>query len=223
MELNDTTQTNQQQTKYNFEIKTYNGISVKFETNTGYFNATQMCSSNKRVWRHYKKSQSWKHKTEAFNQFYGNNASVRNRPHGKISFEPENVANEWRGEYVHPKLIHFVAEWCSDEYAFKVAELMDSINDNVHQRMNDLKISDTPQNANTVFNLVIDEHKDRLVSDNENQQCWGIREHGDKLDYLDSWDKSAIFNLMNKFKEDLIKQVKFSFEDLKHDYPQLFE
>lgn len=206
-----------------FKLETYNGISIIREQKTGKFNASQMCSSNNKKWRNFNKTKYWKCKVEAFKRssFYqvSEDALIR----APSINAKKGIKPEFQGEYIHPKLIHFVAEWVSDEYAFKVAELMDSINDSVHQRMNDLKISDTPQNANTVFNLVIDEHKDRLVSDNENQQCWGIREHGDKLDYLDSWDKSAIFNLMNKFKEDLIKQVKFSFEDLKHDYPQLFE
>lgn len=221
MTTNDTTQINQQP-KYNFEIKTYNGISVIFESNTGYFNATRMSSDNGRQWRHYKKTKCWTNKVDAFNRFYGEKSSGRNLPHEKISFEPENVANEWRGEYIHPKLIHFVAEWCSDEYAFMVAELMDSINDSVHQRLNDLKLTETPQNANTVFNLIIDEQKDRLVSDNENKQCFGYRER-DKFDYLDSWDKSWVKSEFEAFKKHLIDKLSLTFEELKRDYPQLVE
>ena len=220
MESNDTTQT-KQQNKYNFEKQTYNGISVIFETNTGYFNATKMCVDNRKQWRHYKITKMWSNKVEAFNRFYGKKSCGGILPDGKISFEPENVANEWRGEYVHPKLIHFVAEWCSDDYAFKVAELMDSINEQVHNRVEMIGRTDVPENTKPLFEATVSQITHQIATDNENKQCWGIRET-DKFDYLDSWDKSQIFNLVYQFKQDLIKQVNFSFEQLKQDYPQLF-
>lgn len=221
MTTNDTTQT-KQQPKYNFEIKTYNGISVKFEMNTNYFNASQMCSANGKKWRDFKKSKCWRECIEIYNEFIASKSSVDFSTHAEISFEPENVANEWRGEYVHPKLIHFVAEYCSKRYAFKVAELMDSINVAVHQRLNDLKLPDTAQNSNTVFNLIVEEQKDRLVSDNENRQCWQIRER-DKFDYLDSWDKSWVKSEFEQFKKHLIDKLSLTYEELKRDYPQLIE
>jgi hypothetical protein len=39
------------------------------------------------------------------------------------------VAPALKGWYIHPKLVHFVAEYCSIRYAFKVAEIMDLINE----------------------------------------------------------------------------------------------
>lgn len=222
MTTNDTTQTNQQQPKYNFEKRTYNGISVKFETNTGYFNATQMCSDNHKKWRNYKITKCWTNKVDAFNRIYGEKSCALIRADGKISFEPENVANEWRGEYVHPKLVHFVAEWCSDDYAFKVAELMDSINDKVHQQLQQLNKPDTVENAKPVFIQTVESVEHRLVSDNENAQCWGIREH-DKFDYLDSWDKSWVKSEFELFKRHLIDKLSLTYEELKRDYPQLIE
>ena len=205
-----------------FKRETYNGISIIIEQKTGKFNASQMCSDNHKKWRSFNKTKYWKSKIESFknSSFYRNEEDAQIRAPSILA--KKGVKPEFQGEYIHPKLIHFVAEWCSDDYAFKVAELMDSINDSVHQRLNDLKLPDTPQNANTVFNLIIDEQKDRLVSNTENQQCWGIREK-DKFDYLDSWNKDNIKRLFNQFKQDLIKQVDISFEELKRDYPQLIE
>ena len=36
------------------------------------------------------------------------------------NYNISNVCNECKGTYVIPDLIHFVAEWCNIEYAFKV-------------------------------------------------------------------------------------------------------
>lgn len=143
-------------------------------------------------------------------------------PINKLEFDVNTGPNEFRGTYIHPKLVHFVCEYVSIDYAFKVAELMDSINDATHQRLNDLKLTDTVQNANTVFNLIIDEQKDRLVSDNENKQCWGIRET-DKFDYLDSWDKSWVKSEFESFKKHLIDKLSLTYDELKRDYPQLLD
>lgn len=205
-----------------FKSETYNGISIIVEQKTGKFNASQMCSDNHKKWRSFNKTKFWKGKLEAFknSSFYRNEEDAQIRAPSILA--KKGIKPEFQGEYIHPKLIHFVAEWCSDDYAFKVAELMDSINVAVHQRLNDLKLPDTPQNSNTVFNLIVDEEKDRLVSDNENKQCWGIRER-DKFDYLDSWDKSWVKSEFEAFKKHLIDKLSLTYEELKRDYPQLID
>lgn len=215
---------NEQTTFINPEFKheTYNGISIIRETTTNYFNASQMCSANGKAWRNFNKTKFWKNKLEAFKRSSFYKTTEGARIHAPSILATFGVKPEFQGEYVHPKLIHFVAEWCSDDYAFQVAELMDSINDSVHQRLNDLKLTDTPQNANTVFNLIIDEQKDRLVSNVENQTCWGIRET-DKFDYLDSWDKSWVKNEFESFKKHLIDKLALTYDELKRDYPQLLD
>lgn len=209
---------------FKFEKQTYNGISIIRETTTGYVNASQMCSSNGKVYRQFKTTKQFKEIIEIYEEFIKSH-EIHKEIQGVVFPTPYfeiDYTKDFQGTYIHPKLVHFIAEYCSKRYSFIVSELMDSINDSVHERLKQENKPDTPENAKPIFEqqVAVVSH---VVSDNENQQCWGIREHGDKLDYLDSWDKSAIFNLMNKFKEDLIKQVKFSFEDLKHDYPQLFE
>ena len=207
---------------YNFKLETYNGISIVRETNSNYVNASRMCSDNHKTWRKFKNSKSWKDTLEAFDLVIKPHLSDAGK-FGTPSFiAPKQVKPEFQGEYVHPKLVHFIAEYCNKIYAFKVAELMDSINDKVHEQLEKQSLPDTVENAKPIFNQTVEEVKHHLVSDNENQQCWQIRET-DKFDYLDSWDKSAIFNLFNQFKQDLIKRVNVSFEELKRDYPQLVE
>lgn len=207
---------------YEFKLETYNGISIVRETNSNYVNASKMCSDNHKTWRKFKQSKYWKDTLEAFNLVIKPGLSNAGNFWTASFLAPKQVKPEFQGEYIHPKLIHFVAEYCNKVYAFKVAELMDSINDSVHQRLNDLKLPNTPQNSNTVFNLIVDEEKDRLVSDNENKQCWGIRER-DKFDYLDSWDKSWVKSKFEAFKKYLNDKLSITYEELKRDYPQLVE
>lgn len=204
-----------------FKVETYNGISIIRETTTNYVNASRMCADNNKRWRQFKNSKYWKDTLEAFNLV------IKPKLSNAVYFQtpsflaPKQVKPEYQGEYIHPKLIHFVAEYCSKIYAFKVAELMDSINNQVHERLEALQLTETPQNAKTVFNLVVDEHINRCVSEQENKQCWGIRET-DKFDYLESWDKDFIFNQFDRFKQSL-KTINITLEELKRDYPQLLD
>lgn len=209
---------------FNFEKQTYNGISIIRETTTCYVNASQMCSSNGKAFRQFKTTKQFKEIIEIYNEFV-ESTEIEREIQGVVFPTPYfdiDFTKEFQGTYIHPKLVHFIAEYCSKRYAFMVAELMDSINDSVHQRLNDLKLTETPQNANTVFNLIIDEQKDRLVSDNENKQCFGYRER-DKFDYLDSWDKSWVKSEFEAFKKHLIDKLSLTFEELKRDYPQLID
>lgn len=180
MTTNDTTQT-KQQTEYNFEVKTYNGIEVIFENNSGYFNATHMSKQNSKRWRTYKQTKAWNECKAIYDEFIAPQACGRKMPYEKISFEPENVANQWRGEYVHPKLIHFVAEWCSKIYAFKVSELMDSINENIHEQIKRENIEDKPENTKQLFLSSVATICDIMTkpigqAEFEEQFSWGYRD-----------------------------------------------
>ena len=108
----------------NFETKTYNSVSIIRNTEDGYVNASQMCSSNNKKWRNYKNTQQWKACIEAFRTLTDEGVQK-----WAPSYYLENVAPKYQGEYIHPKLVHFVAEYCSVEYAFKVAHIMDKINE----------------------------------------------------------------------------------------------
>lgn len=212
-----------EQTQFNFKIETYNGISVIIETNTGYFNASRMCSDNHKKWRNFKNTQYWKNKINAFKRssFYrfSEDALIK-----ASSFSAKiNVNPTYQGEYIHPKLIHFVAEWCSDDYAFKVAELMDSINENVHNQLKINNSPDEPEQSTPIFNNTTNNIINVLnkpVDELENKQCWGIRE-SNKFDYLDSYDKDNIKRMFNEFKDKLQNQFNATFEELTKTYPGL--
>ena len=168
--------------KMNFKEESYAGISVLFETNSGYFNASRMCSDNGKKWRNHKTTKDWKNKVAALEKRLemaaSDGALIR-----AASFSAKNVKPEWQGEYVHPKLIHFVAEFVSDDYAFMVADLMESINEHAHKK---LEIEHKPiTNANVkreveqtvkTFKSFIDEANKKAQREYERQTCWGSRD-----------------------------------------------
>ena len=205
---------------YEFKVETYNGISIVRETTTNYINASKMCSDNGKKWRSYKQTNQWKEIEKHALKYIKFDDVGGPSNLGRTQFDIINADNNYKGTYIHPKLIHFVAEYVSIEYAFKVAELMDSVNNRVHQQLQQLQLPDTPTNAKPIFEQTINNNI-RFVSEDENKQCWGVRET-DKFDYLDSWDKSYIRDQYNKFKE-AINKINISINELKVDYPQLFE
>ena len=182
-----------------FETKTYNGISIIINTNDGYVNASQMCSSNKRQWRHYKNTKSWNQVKEAFEKRYSNVGGRILPP----SYYMEKVEKEYQGEYIHPKLVHFVAEYCSVEYAFMVAELMDSINDKVHEKLDENKLDDTVENAKPIFNNIVHQIASVDKSSFEEQFCYGCRDSIHKLDSYEQMDLKRDIVEYNSIKERL--------------------
>lgn len=207
---------------WNFEKKTYNGIEIIVETNTGYVNASQMCSANGKTWRQYKTTNQWKEIVQIFAEFIKPN-EICKKIQGVDFPTPQfdiKITRDFQGTYIHPKLVHFVAEYVSKQYAFKVSELMDSINKAVHEELEQKQLPDTPENAKPVFDRKVDEIVQRGV-ELENQQCWGYREHN-KFDYLDAWDKSYISGMFDKFKTSL-KTINVTIEEIKRDYPQLLD
>ena len=85
-----------------------------------------------------------------------------------------NVSNEFKGTYIHPKLVHFVAEWVDLEYAFTVSEIMDSINDKVHEELNNKQLPDNVENAKPIFNEIA-----KSIAPNiqiNNSSTWGYRD-----------------------------------------------
>ena len=190
-------------TANNFETKTYNGVSIIINKDDGYVNASQMCSSNGKAWRNYKNTKSWKSIKNAFERRYSEGARIH-----APSYFLEKVAPKYQGEYIHPKLVHFVAEYCSIDYAFSVAEIMDSINDKVHEVLKEKELDDTTENAKPIFIEVAKQIAPSIQTKAIEQQCWGYR---DSAYELDSWERDELRQIINeyeKIKERLDEQEK---------------
>ena len=184
-------------TSCNFETKTYNGISIIINKADGYVNASQMCSSNEKQWRHFKNTKSWKQVENAFIRRYSEGGIIR------PSYELAKISPKYQGQYVHPKLVHFVAEYCSIDYAFTVAEIMDSINDKVHDVLEKNELPDTPENAKPAFNEVVKQIVPSVNTELINKTCWGFRERYHELDQWEQDDLKRDVNEYQKLKQRL--------------------
>ena len=141
-----------------FALTTYNGLKVIVNEKDGYYNATNLCGQSEKNFYHYKQSKEWEEVIEVFNEEHENIKSsyVIN----------EGIPNDFkslRGTYVHPDLIHFVAHWCSIEYAFKVSKIMNAINDRAK-----LQQMDDNENIEDVLGALQDEN-DRLATELHNK------------------------------------------------------
>lgn len=117
-----------------FTIDTYNDISVIIHKIDGYYNGTKMASDNRKQ-THFARFMNGDKMTEIieyWKDIYNYDDTVL--PFYTINEGISTEYNYLRGTYVHPNLIHFVAEWCSIEYAFKIQQLANQINETYHAK-----------------------------------------------------------------------------------------
>ena len=111
-----------QENEENFLIGKYNQIEIIYRQSDGYINASKLCSHANRDFRTFKKSDRFRKITKYWNELNGTGNSLFPSYELKKIFKVE-------GQYIHPRLIHFVVDWISIEYAFKVQKIMDLINE----------------------------------------------------------------------------------------------
>jgi hypothetical protein len=104
-----------------FKIGTYNGVSIIYREKDKYINATKLCADGKRDFRTFKRGDRWK----KIKEFWQKEACAN--LHMPV-YELRKNYDKAQGQYIHPDLIHFLADWISIEYAFKVAKIMNLIN-----------------------------------------------------------------------------------------------
>ena len=106
--------------------------------------------------------------------------------------------NELRGTYVDPRLINYIAIWASPTYAIYVGKIMDSINDKVHEVLNEKQLPDTVENAKPVFVDVAKQIAPSIQTQSIENQCWGYR---DKVYELDQWEQDDLRRCLDDYKE----------------------
>ncbi len=110
-----------------FTKGTYNSIDIIIRDKDGYINATALCNQfGRRFAKLQDNKTTWK--------LYYNTAEKHIRAYlpnsGGIIYELKKGYNrELYGQYVHPKLVNYIAMWASAEYAFVVSEIMDTVNE----------------------------------------------------------------------------------------------
>ena len=193
----------------------YNDIRIIVREKDGYINVTKMCSDNGKRFRDYIKFDEWKEIEKIFQSSEGSGNSHRVPLYELRQGYPAKVT----GSYIHPKLIHFVAHWCSIDYAFKVAHIMDLLNEELHNRTITLeqKIAELEQeieNANTGKRVVLGEIIIQKRAPNAyhiypKQRASRVRiKNSEKIPYYNS---VQVFNLFKFYaKHDLIDGVTVS-------------
>lgn len=163
-----------------FTQSVYNGFKIIIRNSDGYINASNVVkqindreNTTKQIKTLFKSVQY-----QDFENRLSNILPGINLKYNLIN----DVNNNLRGSYVHPKLINFICFWCSPSYALLVSEIMDSINEQNTTKMNkiieDLQnennklktqvipdIGDSHENSKYIFIDQIDENTFKIVYD----------------------------------------------------------
>ena len=110
-----------------FLIGKYNGVEILYRASDKFINVSRLCINGGRCFKTFKRGDRWRKIIEYWSKQY--NKSGERFCSAVPIYELKGKYDRSRGQYVHPKLIDFVADWISIEYSFKVAEIMDLINE----------------------------------------------------------------------------------------------
>ena len=170
-----------------FTWSSYNDISILIRDLDGYVNATKMASDNGKQ-KNFSRFMNGEKMNEVVKFWIETCATSKTILQKKDPFYllNEGISNEYndlRGTYVHPELIHFIAEWISVEYAFKVSYIMNSINELYH-----IKNTSFEDERKNILNNI----KNDISKCTNSQQVGKIGE-----DYVFNYLKSRIPDLIN--------------------------
>ena len=107
-----------------FITGSYNGIVIIIRQCDGFINATKFCNQFNKKFNKIHENQSWR---AYFNEFC---LDIGVEPFSvQLVYElKKGVSFDFRGTYVDPRLINYIAIWASPRYAVYVGKIMDLIN-----------------------------------------------------------------------------------------------
>ncbi|KAI5520531.1 hypothetical protein TVAGG3_0551390 [Trichomonas vaginalis G3] len=178
-----------------FTKGTYNGIEVLRRDKDGYINATKMAREVGRL-NHLNRFLNSTKMQEIIEFWMNEYGRAKSGSTSKQAFYEltKGVINEFKGIYIHPDLVHFVAEWCSVKYAFYVKDIMDSIDKKVHEKLDEEELEDTVENAKHLFEEEVRKMCEKQL-EHEREICYGCR---DSPYELDQWEQE---DLKREFRE----------------------
>jgi hypothetical protein len=125
-----------------FTQKTFNGVSILVRGVDGYVNASKMGNGDvAHQVRHYLSGKKFNEICDVWGMEM-KNANIPAQPAKYALLSGYNV--DTQGTYVHPDMVHFVAEWVDLEYAFTVQKIMSDLNKQLHSIMEDNDLPDEP-------------------------------------------------------------------------------
>lgn len=123
-----------------FRRTTWNEIVVIQDVETGYYQASKICKDNGKKLKHWLENKRTDELLEAYashlgKQIKNSEAAIPTSVQNVLIYQIKLTGNElvkyaeYQGWFVHPKLVHHIAEWASIDYAIKVEEIMNLINE----------------------------------------------------------------------------------------------
>ncbi|KAI5506378.1 hypothetical protein TVAGG3_0659190 [Trichomonas vaginalis G3] len=186
-----------------FTKGTYNGIEVLRRDKDGYINATKMAREAGKLnhLNRFLNSAKMQEILEFWLKEYGRAKSGSTSKQAFYELT-KGVMNEFKGIYIHPDLVHFVAEWCSVKYAFYVKDIMDSIDKKVHEKLDEEELEDTVENAKPLFEEEVGKTCEKQL-EHEREIYYGYR---DSPYELDQWEQE---DLKREFREYELAKIAF--------------
>ena len=144
----------------------YNGISVIIDSN-GYYNASKICSDNKKRFGNITQNDYWK-------DYLNDLSRLLEIQHTQLVVKKSNFSNDVKGVYIHPKLVNWLCMHLDYKYAIKVSEIMDLMNKKIHinnssleDEIKKLKKLAVPEGTNTKLLriLKIRDNKYKITAD----------------------------------------------------------
>jgi hypothetical protein len=131
-----------------FAEASFLGVTIFMRKSDGYVSATKIAKDVDKDVNQYFRTAAWKRTEEYWEKYiaFGKKARdvVRNGPSGG------------RGTYIHPDLVHFVAEAYNMEYAFRVVRIMNGMNRAVHAELREKGLDDTAENSGALFEEIVE-------------------------------------------------------------------
>ena len=143
-----------------FTKTTYNDISVIVDSD-GYYNASKICTDNDTQYAYIARNQYWTSYIDKLQCL----CSSAEAPEEPLFRDRTLLMNELRGVYIHKDLVNYLCIHVNLDYAIKVGEIMDLINEKTHQE------NTTLQDEIKTLNEEVDRLKvnnDALHEDNKN-------------------------------------------------------
>ncbi|KAA6367422.1 MAG: hypothetical protein EZS28_037051 [Streblomastix strix] len=165
--MESTVERNGQET---FIKTTYNGIEIVIRKSDLYVNASKLVMILKNNNRSYLntlfKSKNWQ---EYYEHFVLNHRENQGRKFSPQTFikSVDTYQIEYRGTWVHPKLVNYIAIWASPKYASTVGEIMDKINETTIVEQEANKANDRMNCVQKVVDDVTDFLSARITKLNE--------------------------------------------------------
>ena len=105
----------------------YNGISVIIDSN-GYYNASKICSDNKTRFLNISRNNYWTDYLSIISLLL----KIEQQELIVEKLHNNGFSIDVQGVYIHPKLVNYLCIHVNLEYAVKVSEIMDLMNERIH-------------------------------------------------------------------------------------------